>query len=126
MIDITLFSGTNQFSFDAPANFDLLQDTIRATRPPTHHPRQRDADRRRFRNQPAARHPLPPALNSLCIEVDTTILLIGHNNRTGDFTGSSAWENRVRSRIHMKREKDDESGDQSYQALPPESQLRRD
>jgi RecA-family ATPase len=46
------------------------------------------------------------ALNRLCLETGTTVLLIGHNSRTGDFSGSTAWENRVRARLHMKREKD--------------------
>jgi RecA-family ATPase len=51
------------------------------------------------------------ALNRLCIETGTTIILIGHNNRDGEFSGSTAWENRVRSRIHMKREKDEDGGE---------------
>lgn len=46
------------------------------------------------------------ALTRLCLDARTTVLLIGHNNRTGDYSGSSAWENRARSRLHMKREKD--------------------
>jgi RecA-family ATPase len=51
------------------------------------------------------------ALNKLCLETGTTIILIGHNSRTGDFSGSTAWENRVRARLHMKREKDEDGGE---------------
>jgi RecA-family ATPase len=51
------------------------------------------------------------ALNRLCLETGTTIILIGHNNREGEFSGSTAWENRVRSRIHMKRDKDESGGE---------------
>jgi RecA-family ATPase len=51
------------------------------------------------------------ALNGLCLETDTSIILIGHNSRTGDSSGSTAWENRVRSRLHMKREKGEDGAE---------------
>jgi hypothetical protein len=60
------------------------------------------------------------ALTNLCLEADTTILLLGHNNREGDYSGSSAWENRARSRIHMKREKD-EDGTESIRLARPKA-----
>ncbi len=46
-------------------------------------------------------------LRSLCHEFETTILLLAHNNKTGDFSGSTAWENAVRSRLSMARDVDD-------------------
>jgi RecA-family ATPase len=45
------------------------------------------------------------SLTSLCLQASSTVVLIGHNNRAGDYSGSSAWENRVRSRCHLKRER---------------------
>jgi RecA-family ATPase len=46
-------------------------------------------------------------LRSLCHEFETSILLLAHNNKTGDFSGSTAWENAVRSRLSMARNQDD-------------------
>ena len=60
------------------------------------------------------------ALNGLCIETGTTIAVLGHNNRGGDFSGSSAWENRARSRIHMKREQD-EDGNETIRLCRPKA-----
>ena len=59
-------------------------------------------------------------LNGLCIEVDTTIVLLGHNNRTGDYSGTSGWENRVRSRLHMKRDSD-EDGNETIKLCRPKA-----
>jgi RecA-family ATPase len=56
-------------------------------------------------------------LNRLCLEFSTTIQLLGHNNRQGDYSGSSAWENRVRSRMHLKRESID-GGERTIIARP--------
>lgn len=58
------------------------------------------------------------ALTKVCIEAKSTVTLIGHNNREGDYSGSSAWENRARSRIHMKRDKDDDGADTIKLARP--------
>jgi RecA-family ATPase len=46
-------------------------------------------------------------LRSLCHEFATSILLLCHNNKTGDFSGSTAWENAVRTRLSMARNHDD-------------------
>ncbi|WP_294275080.1 AAA family ATPase [uncultured Sphingomonas sp.] len=47
-------------------------------------------------------------LNSLAIEADCAIILIGHPNKAGDsFSGSTAFQNQVRSHIHMKVDEDD-------------------
>ena len=43
-------------------------------------------------------------LIQLCIEFGTTILLNGHDNKAGEYSGTTAWENTVRSRLHFKRE----------------------
>lgn len=41
-------------------------------------------------------------LNRLAIEIDGAVLLIGHPNKAGDeVSGSTAWENQVRSRLFM-------------------------
>jgi hypothetical protein len=45
-------------------------------------------------------------------------VLIGHNNRGGDFSGSTAWENRARSRIHMKRDRNEEGAETIRLARP--------
>jgi RecA-family ATPase len=40
--------------------------------------------------------------NKLASEIDGAVLLIGHPNKAGDeFSGSTAWENQVRSRLFM-------------------------
>ncbi|MFN3675608.1 MAG: AAA family ATPase [Sphingomonas pseudosanguinis] len=42
-------------------------------------------------------------LNALAIEADCAIILIGHPNKAGDsFSGSTAFQNQVRSHIHME------------------------
>ncbi|OYU16445.1 MAG: hypothetical protein CFE37_00110 [Alphaproteobacteria bacterium PA4] len=42
-------------------------------------------------------------LNRLAIECNTTVLFLGHPNKKGeDFSGSTAWENQVRSRLFIE------------------------
>ena len=60
-------------------------------------------------------------LTGLCIELKTTILLLGHNNRSGDFSGSTAWENRCRARIHMKSESNGEAERQETKLYLPKA-----
>jgi RecA-family ATPase len=43
-------------------------------------------------------------LIQLCLEFGATILLNGHDNKAGEYSGTTAWENTVRSRLHFKRE----------------------
>src|SRR3546814_6141812 len=46
-------------------------------------------------------------MNRLAMKVDGSVLLIGHPNKAGDsFSGSTAWENQVRSRLFMERPAD--------------------
>lgn len=57
-----------------------------------------------IRNQVAAFCGL---LNNLAAEADASVLFIGHPNKAGDsFSGSTAWENQVRSRIFLDRPRD--------------------
>lgn len=47
-------------------------------------------------------------LNSLALECDCAIILIGHPNKAGDsFSGSTAFQNQVRSHIHLEVDEDD-------------------
>ncbi|WP_294289097.1 AAA family ATPase [uncultured Sphingomonas sp.] len=47
-------------------------------------------------------------LNSLALEADCAIVLIGHPNKAGDsFSGSTAFQNQVRSHIHLEVDEDD-------------------
>lgn len=42
-------------------------------------------------------------LNNMAREIDGAVVLIGHSNKLGDsFSGSTAWENQVRSRLFME------------------------
>ncbi len=60
------------------------------------------------RNQVAAFCSL---LNGLAAEADAAVLFIGHPNKSGaDYSGSTAWENQVRSRLFLDRPKAPESG----------------
>src|SRR3546814_140858 len=46
-------------------------------------------------------------MNRLAMKVDGSVLLIGHPNKAGDsFSGSTAWENQVRSWIFLERSTD--------------------
>lgn len=46
-------------------------------------------------------------LNRLAIQIDGSVLFIGHPNKAGDsFSGSTAWENQVRSRLFLETPKD--------------------
>src|SRR3546814_220827 len=48
-------------------------------------------------------------LNNLASEIDGSVLFLGHPNKAGqDFSGSTAWENQVRSRLFMEVPKDEE------------------
>ena len=59
-----------------------------------------------IRNQVAAFCGL---LNSLAAESGAAVLLLGHPNKAGDaFSGSTAWENQVRSRLFLETPKDDD------------------
>lgn len=42
-------------------------------------------------------------LRSICHKYNTTILVICHNNKAGDFSGSTAWPNASRCRLSMTR-----------------------
>lgn len=47
-------------------------------------------------------------LNSLALETDCAIILIGHPNKAGDsFSGSTAFQNQVRSHLHLEVDDDD-------------------
>lgn len=51
------------------------------------------------------------ALNGICVEHGATILLIGHPNKAGDsYSGSTAWQNAVRSHLVFKRPDNDCAG----------------
>jgi RecA-family ATPase len=67
-------------------------------------------------------------LTNPAMKYNTAIILIGHNNREGDYSGSSAWENRSRSRLHMKRtkEKDGAEDDVIRLARPKANYADRD
>lgn len=59
-----------------------------------------------IRNQVAAFCGL---LNKLASETQCAVLLIGHPNKAGDaYSGSTAWENQVRSRLFMEVPKDED------------------
>lgn len=48
-------------------------------------------------------------LNNLATEIEGSVLFLGHPNKAGqDFSGSTAWENQVRSRLFMEVPKDEE------------------
>jgi hypothetical protein len=58
-----------------------------------------------IRNQVAAFCAL---LNQLAHDIDGSVLFLGHPNKAGDsFSGSTAWENQVRSRLFLETPKDD-------------------
>ena len=46
-------------------------------------------------------------LNAICEDFDTTAVLVAHDNKSGDYSGSTAWENCCRSRLHLTRDDDD-------------------
>lgn len=47
-------------------------------------------------------------LNRLALRVGGAVLLLGHPNKAGDqFSGSTAWENQVRSRLYLESPKDE-------------------
>jgi RecA-family ATPase len=48
-------------------------------------------------------------LDAICHDFDTTCLLIAHDNKAGDISGSTAWENACRSRLHLVRNDEDGS-----------------
>ena len=118
--DITLFTAANESDFRTTPLFDALREQIMdvgvklaildsATQ---------------IAAIPESNRPLVTrciqALTRICREAGCAIVMIGHNNRDGDFSGSTAWENRVRSRIHMKRDKD-EDGSETIKLCRPKA-----
>lgn len=50
-------------------------------------------------------------LNALAAEIDGSVILIGHPNKSGaDYSGSTAWENQVRSRLFLEVPGTDKDG----------------
>ncbi len=50
-------------------------------------------------------------LDRLATEIDGGVILLGHPNKEGaEYSGSTAWENQVRSRIYLSLEKADSEG----------------
>jgi RecA-family ATPase len=45
-------------------------------------------------------------LQAICHDFGSTAVLIAHDNRNGDYSGSSAWQNACRSRLHLTRGED--------------------
>lgn len=43
-------------------------------------------------------------LNGLCKNAGTSVLLAAHDNKNGEFSGSTAWENSCRARMHLTRD----------------------
>lgn len=55
-------------------------------------------------------------LNRLAMQIDGSVLLIGHPNKAGaQYSGSTAWENQVRSRLFLELQ--DENGDPDVRVL---------
>ncbi len=88
--------------------FRVLQDTARATGARfivLDNVAHLFAGNENIRNQVAA---FVSLLNGLATEIDGSVLFLGHPNKAGqDFSGSTAWENQVRSRLFMEVPKDD-------------------
>lgn len=42
-------------------------------------------------------------LSAICQEHNATVVLVAHDNKTGEYSGSTAWENACRSRLHLTR-----------------------
>lgn len=59
-----------------------------------------------IRNQVAA---FAGLLDGLATDMDGVVILLGHPNKAGDeFSGSTAWENQVRSRIYLSLDKSED------------------
>ena len=61
-------------------------------------------------------------LLQLAIELDTTFVIIGHNSKPnggagGTYSGSTAWENKVRSRLALTRSTTKEDGEEEIPGL---------
>lgn len=54
-------------------------------------------------------------LHSLCHDYATTVVLVAHNNKLGDMSGSTAWENACRARLSLTR---DDGGETVTLAMP--------
>ena len=116
--DITLFTGTNEQDCTTTPAFEILREQIESTSAMlTILDSATQVAAIPEINRPMVTRCLQH-LNRICIDTGTSILLLGHNNREGDFSGSSAWENRVRSRIHMKREKTEDGTETIVLARP--------
>jgi RecA-family ATPase len=51
------------------------------------------------------------ALETLAMEMDAAVLLLGHPSKSSDFSGSTSWEGAVRSRWDLKRVADADEGE---------------
>lgn len=123
--DITLFTGSNERDYATTPEFENLRAQIKSTTALlTILDSASQIAAIPENNRPLVTRCLQ-ALTGLCLETGTTILLIGHNNRDGDYSGSSAWENRVRSRLHMKRDAE-EDGTKTLKLARPKANYAAD
>jgi RecA-family ATPase len=118
--DITLFTAANESDFNTTSQYAVLREQINDLKIQlTFLDSASQIAAIPENNRPLVMRGIQ-SLTSLCLQTESTLCLIGHNNRKGDYSGTSAWENRVRSRIHMKRDKN-EDGTETIKLCRPKA-----
>ena len=102
--DITLFLGKNEAEYSEGPALPILREQIGDFRPGLV---ILDSVAKIYGGQENNRQLVTRCVQTLiklCLEFGTTIILNGHDNKLGEYSGSTAWETTVRSRLHFKRE----------------------
>ena len=108
-LDLTLAEASENGSVTPTDNLDILKRQIEAQQAGLV---VLDNSAKLFAIKEADRIAVTRCLNLLqgiCHECGTSILLVAHNNKLGDFSGSTAWENACRSRLSLTRDEDAET-----------------
>jgi RecA-family ATPase len=118
--DITMFTAANESDFKTTARFAVFREQVMDLRVQL----AILDSAAQIAGIPENNRPLVTrclqSLTQVCLDGSLAIVLIGHNNREGDFSGTTAWENRSRSRAHMRRVKE-EDGSETIQLARPKA-----
>ena len=114
-IDLTIATSSENGALEPTATFDALRAMVDRTRPALV---VLDNSAKLFAVKEGDRIAVTRCvglLQSLCRGLGTTTLLLAHNNKNGEFSGSTAWENTCRSRLPLTR---DDGGETITMKMP--------
>ena len=108
-IDITIAEAAESGAVQPAATFDAIRAIVERTKPALI---VLDNSAKLFAVKEGDRIAVTRCvrlLHSLCHDFNASVVLLAHNNKMGEFSGSTAWENACRSRLSLARDDDGET-----------------